>query len=837
MRDNYFYQTIVEQTTIGYSYNKIIYNDAGKPVDYQFIEMNQAYESMINIQKNEWIGERISKLYKKMNTEPVSWEVFHDSIFTKHKNNDTEMNFKHLGKCFRIKIHSPKKDYIIISLTDISIEVSKTENLQILFDSVPIQVWYLKNAETYLSANKAHAKFLGFDRDQLVKMNIRDMVNSESAKICITGNEKVFKEKREIVSEEWLPNPQGENRLLRITKKPELTAQGEIEFVICSAEDITYEYTSKQRNEMQERILCSSIHFTEELLSNKNIEEALRNGIRMLGKATKVDRVYYWENHYNEKSKQWLTSQKIEWCLDKMEQVSDKSPLQDIAFEEISEFIEPLSNNETFCCSTKELDEKSTTKKFLESQGILSVLTIPIFLKNQFIGFIEFDSYAFDREWSQVEISLLNSFVFLYAKALERDRLEQKVKQTNDNFFNFFNMIEDLLIVLDYEGTIIDINNNVLKQLSYTRKELLGAPFLKLHPEDEVEKTKKNFNELITKGTEYFRLNLLTKEGDIFPIEARNSKGIWNGKPVIFAVGKDISELTLSEDKFSKAFNNSGISMFISRFKDGKLLEVNDKFLDFFGYIKSEVIGKTTLELQMTKDYDERDTFKEMIQRDKKITDLEINYIDKNKKIHTGLTNIVPITINNEDCLLTSIIDISDRVANEKEIVELSTRDYLTSTYNRRFIYEVLDEIIEDSKREKIFFSVAIIDIDNFKSINDYYGHQVGDDVLVEFTRILKDNLRSHDILGRYGGEEFIVIINHADIEESNHVLKRVLGSVRDHVFQTDEEQIELTFSAGIASCKEFTDEKLTIDKLIEKSDRRMYRAKKSGKNQIVFRD
>lgn len=834
MNKDHFYQSISEQTSVGYSYSKVIYDTNNIAVDYEFIGMNNAYESMLGIKEEDWIGKRISELYQLINKEPISWDKYQHSIFLKQVGKDLDMKFKYLDQYFRVKVHSPKNNYIIISLTDISVEVRESEKLLTLLDSVPIQIWYLKDSKTYLSANKEHSKFIGFKSEDLINKKLNDILGDENAAFCIKNNEIVFREKKQVVSQEWVNNSQGDQRLLSITRSPKLNRQEEISFVVCSAEDITEDYRNKQKKELQERILRSSVNFTQELLTNKNLEEALANGIDMLGKATKVDRVYYWENHYQEESKQMVTSSKLEWYLDDNERVIGDPQFQDRHIGEFTDFIGVLSQNQPINIHTKDLDETSFTKKFLESQRIHSVLTLPIFLKNDFVGLIGFDSYNQEREWTEMEISLLNSFVLLYEKALERNLLEQENKQKSDNFFNFFNMIEDLLVVLDYEGTIIDLSNNVLDRLNYTREELLGESYLKLHPKDEVDITIDKFNELIMNEGRSFNLNLATKGGEKFPIETTNSRGIWNGKPVIFAVGKDITELAMSEDKFSKAFNNSGVSMFISRFEDGTVLEVNDNFIEFFGYDRDEIIGKTTLDLLMTTDYEDRDAFKEMIRVNRKINDLEIKYIDKDQQIRTGLTNIVPVTINNEECLLTSIIDISDRVKNEKEIIELSTRDHLTDVYNRRFIYEVLEEIIEDSKREKAIFSVAIIDIDNFKSINDQYGHQVGDDILVKFTKIIKNSLRSHDILGRYGGEEFILIINHAGIEKGTKVLERVLDNVRNTFFTHNEEQIEITFSAGITSCKELEKNELTIDNLVEISDKRMYCAKKEGKNKII---
>ncbi len=836
MNDTPFYQAILDHTAVGYSYNKIIYDDTGMPVDYEFIKINKAYELIMGIKEKEWTGKTLNSLYEKVNKSSIEWNIFHQTIFEKYQQKEKDLKFKYLNKYYRIKIHSPQKDYIIISLTDISGEIRETEKLQTLFDSVPIQVWYLKDPKTYLSGNKMHADFVGVDSDALIDKKINDVISQKRAQACINDNHKAFREKREIVSDEWLRNSKGEERLLRIIRKPKLDRQGNIEFVICSAEDITEDYINKQKNEIQEKILRSSLDFTQELLTNTNIKEALINGIEMLGKATEVERVYYWENEYVKDSDQWVTSRKIEWCLDETHQKSNDAYYQNIPFESIQDFIDPLSQNQPFSCHTKNLDDSTYTKKHLQKQGIKSVLTLPIFLKDKFIGFIGFDSYNVEREWSDVEISLLNSFILLYVKALEKYELEQKVKQTNDNFFNFFNMIDDLLIVLDQDGTILDVNNNILARSKYTREELLGESHLKLHPQEITQKIQDSFQELKIQENVGFEIPFMTKDGEEFPVEITNTQGLWNGKPAIFGVAKDITELSRSEDKFSKAFNNSGISMFISRYEDGEILDVNDKFLDFFGYTKDEIMGKTTLDLQMTKDYSQRETFKKMIKTYNKIQDLEINYIDKNNENRTGLTNIVPVVINDTECLLTSIIDISDRVKNEKKILELSNKDSLTDTYNRRFVYEVLSKIIEKGNKNRDLFSVAIIDIDNFKNINDNYGHQVGDEVLVEFTKIVKENLRPDDVLGRYGGEEFIIIVNNADIEKSSKVLERVLANVRKRLSIFGDYEINLTFSAGVTSCKELEEVELSIDRLVEIADQRMYLAKKNGKNKVNYK-
>lgn len=289
MEESGFYQSVIENTSVGYSYNKIIYNDNGEPQDYEFVEVNEAYELMLGIEGKDWVGKRISELYKSVKKNKANWDEFHSKHFVKLAKEGTKNIFTYRGKHYRVKLYPLKKDYVIISLTDVNREVEETEKVRVLFDNVPIQVWYLNESNHYISANKVHSDFIGLKSEEIVSKNLKDFFTRGESETCISGNKKVFKEKKEVVREEWIADSYGEKRLLRITKNPKLNSKGKIEFVICSAEDITQEYINKEQNEMQERILYSSMDFTKELLTNDDLDEALSNGIEMLGNATKVD--------------------------------------------------------------------------------------------------------------------------------------------------------------------------------------------------------------------------------------------------------------------------------------------------------------------------------------------------------------------------------------------------------------------------------------------------------------------------------------------------------------------------------------------------------------------
>lgn len=187
-----------------------------------------------------------------------------------------------------------------------------------------------------------------------------------------------------------------------------------------------------------------------------------------------------------------------------------------------------------------------------------------------------------------------------------------------------------------------------------------------------------------------------------------------------------------------------------------------------------------------------------------------------------------------EDVIYAAARDITNRIAYENKILEISNRDSLTNIYNRRYIYNRAEEIIEEYKRIGNEFSICILDIDRFKNINDTYGHQVGDRVLKEFTKVIKDNLRSYDLLGRYGGEEFIIILKNPDLKANSMIVERILQIIRNKNFKCGNAEITFTFSAGVSNSNELNKVSITIDDLVNIADKRMYEAKNTGRNKII---
>lgn len=162
----------------------------------------------------------------------------------------------------------------------------------------------------------------------------------------------------------------------------------------------------------------------------------------------------------------------------------------------------------------------------------------------------------------------------------------------------------------------------------------------------------------------------------------------------------------------------------------------------------------------------------------------------------------------------------------------LAITDGLTRLYNHRHFYELLEHEFLRAKRYQTQLSMIMIDIDFFKKVNDTYGHQAGDDILMEMSKLAQRQVREVDLLARYGGEEFAVLMPQTGLAKAAIVAERIRESVESNEFRTSGEVIRMTISLGVSSYPECSVENQT--ELVQMADAAMYEAKKTGKNRVV---
>ncbi|NPA52804.1 MAG: diguanylate cyclase [Aquificae bacterium] len=155
--------------------------------------------------------------------------------------------------------------------------------------------------------------------------------------------------------------------------------------------------------------------------------------------------------------------------------------------------------------------------------------------------------------------------------------------------------------------------------------------------------------------------------------------------------------------------------------------------------------------------------------------------------------------------------------------------DFLTTLYNRRRFERALLDMLKDYKERKYPFSIILLDIDDFKTINDKYGHPVGDLVLKEVANILKNYLRANSVSARIGGEEFGILLPGVEIKDAVKIAERLKHIIENRHIKTDGTFIKFTASFGITQAKEGD----TLNSIIERADKALYKSKQTGKNRI----
>jgi diguanylate cyclase len=172
----------------------------------------------------------------------------------------------------------------------------------------------------------------------------------------------------------------------------------------------------------------------------------------------------------------------------------------------------------------------------------------------------------------------------------------------------------------------------------------------------------------------------------------------------------------------------------------------------------------------------------------------------------------------------------------EAELRDLSEQvraDQLTGSLNRNGLDEVFAREKNRAERHDRPLCVALLDVDNFKRLNDTYGHAAGDDALRHLVRVVKAALRPADMVARLGGEEFVIVLPESTVESAVQTMTRLQRELTKHFFLHDNEKLLITFSAGVARHRHGEDQAA----LLQRADRAMYQAKHSGKNQVAVAD
>jgi len=258
----------------------------------------------------------------------------------------------------------------------------------------------------------------------------------------------------------------------------------------------------------------------------------------------------------------------------------------------------------------------------------------------------------------------------------------------------------------------------------------------------------------------------------------------------------------------------------------GVITYVNSAFCSLSGFTFEELVGNNHF---MVRDSSFSSSHYEELWNDilqDKTHIAELRNIKKDKTTYWVSLTIHPDI--NMDGKQDGYIAIYKEITNRKLAESIAKKDSLTGVYNRYKFETIMDNRVDEAKRYKKSFSIMILDIDYFKKVNDTYGHLIGDSVLKEFATRIKASLRTSDFLARWGGEEFIVLVPFAGIDEAKSVAQKCKKIVESEAFKIVG---TITCSIGISSFSDADD----ADTMFRRADEALYQAKNSGRNCIKY--
>jgi len=287
-------------------------------------------------------------------------------------------------------------------------------------------------------------------------------------------------------------------------------------------------------------------------------------------------------------------------------------------------------------------------------------------------------------------------------------------------------------------------------------------------------------------------------------------------------------KLELREEHYKKIFESSPAGMMLID-ENGIVIRVNQAHCDFTGYKKEEIEGKSIFETVVPNQYiDNAKKNIKKIMEGKSIEYVGESINKKGEKIYIFFKETKVKLPDGRDCVLSMQIDYTDYNKQQKKIKYISFHDELTDLYNRSYMEEEMKRL--DSKR-KLPISIIMIDVNGLKIINDSYGHQKGDKMLKKTAKILKSSLRKEDIVARWAGDEFVILLPETNKKFAKEIKKRIKNKCK----KTDLDKIPISLGVGIAVKEKETED---IYDVLNRADKKMYKNKltesKSAKNKLV---
>lgn len=476
----------------------------------------------------------------------------------------------------------------------------------------------------------------------------------------------------------------------------------------------------------------------------------------------------------------------------------------------------------------------------VRKHGTVREMALPFVRKNgeQASGLLSFS--VIEVEGSKCVLGVLRDVT-------EAQKAAESLRASEERYRAVFETSIDALAISGRDdGVYLDVNRAFLAMLGYEREEVIG----KRSPDLGVWITPRDREKLLA---------ALSKDGQCADLEVKfrrkDGSEFWSlvtaslfdldGKTSIFSVVRDVTEarrtanaMRASEERYRTAFQTSIDAMVIARLSDGLLVDANEAFQQMLGYGRAELIGHTSLELGIWVDITQRMKIMDAGATGTVVRNLAAQLRKKSGEAFSVVVSSSLVELDGAPCMMTVVRDLTEVQQAEEQIRDLSFYDPLTRLANRRLLMEQLERSIAFGKRKQRARALMLLDLDNFKKVNDTLGHETGDQLLREAAERLKKCARQIDHVARLSGDEFVLLLEDLGAsrqeaaDRARVVAQKVLTAIGGEPFSVHERECVCTCSIGIAI---FGNDGNRVKDVLQQADIAMGQAKAAGRNTMSF--